>query len=63
MDVIPLEASLVKGSHGVRPADRRVWPLIAAPESGPRLSSGLSSPDLYTIIKNAVLDTHYTKGG
>jgi predicted AlkP superfamily pyrophosphatase or phosphodiesterase len=28
MDVIPLEASLVKGSHGCRPADRADWPVF-----------------------------------
>ena len=35
MDVISLDPSLVKGSHGVCPADRREWPvLIGAGESG-----------------------------
>jgi predicted AlkP superfamily pyrophosphatase or phosphodiesterase len=34
MDVIPLDPSLVKGSHGARPADRKEWPvLIGAGES------------------------------
>ncbi len=28
MNVIPLDASLVKGSHGVRPADRGDWPVL-----------------------------------
>jgi predicted AlkP superfamily pyrophosphatase or phosphodiesterase len=30
MDLIPLDATLVKGSHGRRPADKKDWPLIAA---------------------------------
>lgn len=30
MDVIPLDASLVRGSHGARPADRQDWPLLMA---------------------------------
>jgi hypothetical protein len=28
MDVIPLDPSLVKGSHGTCPADRREWPVL-----------------------------------
>jgi hypothetical protein len=28
MDVIPLDASLVKGSHGRRPADKKDWPVL-----------------------------------
>jgi len=28
MDVIPLEAGLVKGSHGRRPANPRDWPVF-----------------------------------
>lgn len=28
MDVISLDPSLVKGSHGVRPADQREWPVL-----------------------------------
>ena len=28
MDLIPLDPSLVKGTHGVRPADPSDWPLI-----------------------------------
>ena len=28
MDVIPLDATLVKGSHGRRPADKKDWPVF-----------------------------------
>jgi predicted AlkP superfamily pyrophosphatase or phosphodiesterase len=28
MDVIPLDATLVKGSHGRRPADKKDWPVL-----------------------------------
>ena len=30
MDVIPLDATLVKGSHGRRPADKKDWPVFIA---------------------------------
>ncbi len=34
MDVIPLDASLVKGSHGAKPADEREWPVLITDASG-----------------------------
>jgi len=34
MDVIPLDASLVKGSHGRIPADKGDWPVYIGPGSG-----------------------------
>jgi predicted AlkP superfamily pyrophosphatase or phosphodiesterase len=54
MDVIPLDATLVKGSHGRTPVDEREFPLIIAnPELFP--GSRLTSTDPYQIIKRAVL--------
>ncbi len=38
MDVIPLDASLVKGSHGRRPVDQKEWPVVIA--SGKELFLG-----------------------
>ncbi|MSU34147.1 MAG: alkaline phosphatase family protein [Pedosphaera sp.] len=35
MDVIPLDAGLVKGSHGCHPANRSDWPLIVSPRPLP----------------------------
>lgn len=33
MDLIPLEASLVKGAHGTRPADPADWPVLLTPRT------------------------------
>lgn len=53
MDVVPLDATLVKGSHGCRPRSPRDWPvLIAAPEFVP---AKLESTDVYHVIRRAVL--------
>ncbi|MBA4148023.1 MAG: alkaline phosphatase family protein [Verrucomicrobia bacterium] len=53
MNVIPLDAALVKGSHGCRPANEKDWPVfIGANANGGRLES----TDVYTKIKAAVLD-------
>ncbi|MEM7014332.1 MAG: nucleotide pyrophosphatase/phosphodiesterase family protein, partial [Verrucomicrobiota bacterium] len=39
MDVIPLDATLVKGSHGRKPEDRDDWPLLIGPLNLPDRSS------------------------
>jgi predicted AlkP superfamily pyrophosphatase or phosphodiesterase len=53
MDVVPLDATLVKGSHGCRPRSNRDWPvLIAAPEFVP---ADLESTDVYHVIRRAVM--------
>ncbi len=53
MDVIPLDATLVKGSHGCRPRSQKDWPvLIAAPEFVP---AELDSTDIYHVIRRAVM--------
>lgn len=53
MDVIPLKANLVKGSHGCRPRSNKDWPvLIAAPDLIP---SDVESTDVYHVIRRAVL--------
>ena len=54
MDVIPLEATLVKGSHGRRPADSREFPLIIAPQTV-LTETAITSTDPYQIIRRAVL--------
>jgi predicted AlkP superfamily pyrophosphatase or phosphodiesterase len=54
MDVIPLDATVVKGSHGRIPADVREYPvLLAAPTLLP--ATAITSTDPYQIIKRAVL--------
>ncbi|PHN02263.1 alkaline phosphatase family protein [Flavilitoribacter nigricans] len=50
MDVIPLDADLIKGSHGLRPADRLDWPvLVASSGSGPEGDS-LAAHQVYEVI-------------
>jgi len=50
MDVIPLDATLVKGSHGRRPADKKDWPVLIT--SRPEFLSGkeMESTDVYQIL-------------
>ena len=55
MDVIPLNATLVKGSHGRRPADAADYPLLIS--SRPELLTNglLNATDVYHMIKRHVL--------
>src|SRR5450755_3326412 len=50
MDVIPLDATLVKGSHGRRPADKKDWPVFIT--SLPKILSAkeIESTDVFQIL-------------
>lgn len=53
MDVIPLDASLVKGSHGCRPALTRDWPVLIS--NGASLSGPIESTDVCGVLLEGVL--------
>lgn len=50
MDVIPLDATLVKGSHGRRPADPKDWPVIIAAKPGFMSGGQIESTDVFHIL-------------
>jgi hypothetical protein len=53
MDVIPLDASLVTGTHGRVPEDRNEYPIVNAP--GEFLAADvIDSPAIYNLLKVAV---------
>jgi hypothetical protein len=55
MDVIPLDASLVKGSHGICPSSAKDYPLLIAGQSGLWSGTTLSPTQVYEVIKKLVL--------
>jgi predicted AlkP superfamily pyrophosphatase or phosphodiesterase len=55
MDVIPLDATLVKGSHGCRPMHKSDWPILIAPQAVTPASPTLDSTEVYSVIRSAVL--------
>lgn len=55
MDVIPLDATLVKGSHGCRPASVRDYPLIISGRRELLSSPQIEATDVYHILKRYVL--------
>jgi predicted AlkP superfamily pyrophosphatase or phosphodiesterase len=54
MDVIPLDATLVKGSHGIRPADARDHPLLISPKPALLRADSIDATQVYCILKNYV---------
>jgi predicted AlkP superfamily pyrophosphatase or phosphodiesterase len=55
MDLIPLDATLVKGSHGICPANARDYPVIMAETPGLWSGSLLQPTQIYEVIKRSVL--------
>jgi predicted AlkP superfamily pyrophosphatase or phosphodiesterase len=52
MDVIPLDANLVKGSHGRRPADKKDWPVFIASQPEISGTNEIESTDVFQILVN-----------
>lgn len=50
MDVIPLDATLVKGSHGRKPADQRDWPVFITGQSDLMGTSELESTEVHRML-------------
>ncbi len=55
MDVIPLDAKLVRGSHGARPASEEDWPIIISRSHNMLLKPQLDSTEIYGILRRHVL--------
>ena len=55
MDVIPLDATLVKGSHGIRPSDPKDYPIIIAEDSRLLPDQPIQATDIFRIIQQQVL--------
>ncbi len=50
MDVIPLDASLVKGSHGRRPENKKDWPIFITGQKELLGASKMESTDVYHAL-------------
>jgi predicted AlkP superfamily pyrophosphatase or phosphodiesterase len=55
MDVVPLDASLVKGSHGCRPANPADWPVLITERHDLLPAHELDSTAAYDIIKRHIV--------
>jgi predicted AlkP superfamily pyrophosphatase or phosphodiesterase len=55
MDVIPLDATLVKGSHGRRPADKKDWPVFITSQPEILGAKEMESTDVFQILLRQIL--------
>jgi predicted AlkP superfamily pyrophosphatase or phosphodiesterase len=55
MDVIPLDATLVKGSHGRRPSDQKDWPVFITAQPEFLSAKQIESTDVFQILIRQVL--------
>lgn len=55
MDVIPLDATLVKGSHGARPANPREWPICIGGAHGAETGTSMPATGVYDWLYQTVL--------
>ena len=55
MDVIPLDATLVKGSHGIRPDDTGAFPVVISGHAARLPQSPIEATDVYHIIRRQLL--------
>ncbi|HUB87851.1 MAG TPA: alkaline phosphatase family protein, partial [Verrucomicrobiae bacterium] len=55
MDLIPLDASLVKGSHGRRPADKKDWPVFITEQKELLGAKEMESTDVYHALRQQIL--------
>lgn len=56
MNVIPLDATLVKGSHGRRPASTADYPIAITDQPSLRGGSQIESTDIYQVIRRLVME-------
>lgn len=50
MDVIPLDASLVKGSHGRKPADQQEWPVLIGGRRDIIPNQAVAATDVFHVL-------------
>ena len=55
MDVVPLDATLVKGSHGTKPSKAADWPVLISPNHSLVQSSPIEAIDVYHVLRRHVL--------
>ncbi len=55
MDVIPLDAALVKGSHGIRPSGSTDYPILIAEDARLLPDQPIQATDVFQIIQQQIL--------
>ncbi|OQD42672.1 alkaline phosphatase family protein [Croceivirga radicis] len=55
LDIIPLKAELIKGSHGRKPEDKADWPIFISNANHLNVQSEISATAVYDQLKNHIL--------
>ena len=55
MDVVPLDATLVKGSHGGRPANPAEWPLLISSRPDLLRQPAINSTEVFGVLRRHVI--------
>ena len=56
MNIIPLDATLVKGSHGRIPEDKADYPILITDQINSSFKDDIEATDVYTILKEHVTE-------
>ncbi len=56
LDIIPLNATLIKGSHGVVPEEKDDYPIFITNKREIALAQNILATDVYSLLKKHVLD-------
>ncbi len=56
LDIIPLNATLIKGSHGVVPEEKDDYPIFITNKREITLTQNILATDVYSLLKKHVLD-------
>ncbi|CAZ94562.1 alkaline phosphatase family protein [Zobellia galactanivorans] len=56
MNIIPLDATLVKGSHGRIPEDKADFPILVTDQINATFDDAIEATDVYQILKNHVTE-------
>ena len=59
MDVIPLDANCVRGSHGRIPEDSKDWPVYISSATA-KSSQSIEAIEVYEKLKSSILDEHHS---
>jgi hypothetical protein len=57
MDIIPLDATLVKGSHGRMPEDPKDHPVLITNKKSALLKDNVLATEVYGIIENHLINS------
>ncbi len=56
MDVIPLDATLVKGSHGCRPSNHADWPILISKSNLISSENPIDSTEVYGLLRSHLIE-------